>query len=45
MSRTTIPSPSGTIDGNSCKLDFDPTHLFNYLKKYYDELQDVISKN
>lgn len=43
MSRTIISSPSGTVDGNSCKLDFDPADLFNYLKKYYQELQVGIS--
>lgn len=41
MPRTVISSPSGTIDGNSCKLDFDPEDLFWYLKEFYDELQQV----
>lgn len=39
MSRTIILGNSGTIDGNSCKLDFDPTDLFNYLKKHCHDLQ------
>jgi diadenosine tetraphosphate (Ap4A) HIT family hydrolase len=33
MPRTTIAPTPGTMDGNSCKLDFEPTHLMDHLKK------------
>jgi len=33
MARTTIVSTPGTITGNSCKLDYDPNHLYAYLKE------------
>ena len=37
MSRTQVPIIPGNIDGNSCKLDYNPMHLFEYLleKKEY----------
>lgn len=38
MPRTTIPFIPGFIDGNSCKLDYDPLHLFAYLKNLKDEI-------
>ncbi len=37
MPRTTIALTPGTLDGNSCKLDMDPVHLFQYLKEKNDE--------
>jgi diadenosine tetraphosphate (Ap4A) HIT family hydrolase len=33
MPRTTITPTAGTFDNNSCKLDFDPLHLLEYLKQ------------
>lgn len=37
--RTTIQPTPGSIDGNSCKLDVDPAHLFEHLKSYVDDLK------
>lgn len=34
MPRTTIAPTPGTLDNNSCKLDFNPHHLFDHLKTY-----------
>ncbi|HLW72694.1 MAG TPA: hypothetical protein VKR54_01465 [Candidatus Babeliales bacterium] len=36
--RTTIQPTPGSIDGNSCKLDVDPLHLFDYLRSRVDDL-------
>lgn len=33
--RTTVPLTPGNHDNNSRKLDFDPDHLFAYLKKEF----------
>ena len=33
MPRTTISLTPGNFDNNSCKLDFNPLHLFDHLKK------------
>ena len=37
-------NPSGTLDGNSCKLDFDPQDLYQYLKKEFNNLQKTEAK-
>lgn len=38
MPRTAVSLTPGFINGNSCKLDYDPSHLFAYLKSLRDEL-------
>ena len=39
MPRTTIAGTPGTLEGNSCKLDFDPMHFFTEFKAFCDTLQ------
>jgi diadenosine tetraphosphate (Ap4A) HIT family hydrolase len=39
MPRTTISPTPGTKSRNSCKLDYDPNHLYQYLK---DEVKNII---
>ena len=45
MPRTAVPLTPGFMDGNSCKLDYDPCRLFDYLKDCYDELVAKIDKD
>lgn len=35
MPRTTVPLTPGWVDGNSCKLDYDPAHLLKYLVEHH----------
>lgn len=42
MPRTAVPLTPGNFDNNSCKLDYDPLHLFDYLKNN-EELKKVIT--
>jgi diadenosine tetraphosphate (Ap4A) HIT family hydrolase len=39
MPRTTIAPTPGTLEANSCKLDFDPLHFFTEFKAFCDTLQ------
>jgi diadenosine tetraphosphate (Ap4A) HIT family hydrolase len=43
MPRTVIHATPGTLEGSSCKLDFDPLELFAYLKDSYSELAASIN--
>ena len=43
MPRTTITPIPGAMDGNSCKLDYNPDHLFAYLKEKIDEIKDMLT--
>lgn len=36
--RTDMPFSPGTLVGETCKLDYNPTHLSNYLKNQINEL-------
>ena len=40
--RTEIPITLGTLEGHSCKLDFDPGHFLQYLKNKHDELSTIV---
>jgi diadenosine tetraphosphate (Ap4A) HIT family hydrolase len=44
MPRTVIAATPGTLEGNSCKLDFDPGHLFAYLKEFHAEFTAKINE-
>jgi galactose-1-phosphate uridylyltransferase len=41
--RTVIAMTPGTVEGNSCKLDFNPVHLTSYLRDKSEELQKTVN--
>ena len=42
--RTTIAPTPGTVEGNSCKLDFNPEHLMTYLSDQMVTIKTKISQ-
>ena len=40
MPRTVISATPGTLDGHSCKLDYDPEHYFAYVKGIIAEVTE-----
>ena len=43
--RTIIVATPGTLEGHSCKLDYDPVHYFEYVKGIIVDVAERLSKD